>query len=473
MSSGNWNPGESKERAGLFNRFTALAAARIDGTKKGVVGIPITADWGPDGQIVMCNDVASITNTFGNGGTVYLAVRAAKGGKEYKPYCIVMYRMVSADASQAVTTVGETIKLVAKYKGERGNTFKVSIGSNIVDESKKDISIYEGNVIIQKYTVDPADIDGAVKAINDDKDSLVNAIKLKEGTLSDVSAQAFSGGESGKTITTKEYINALNAFEAAYINTLALDGVTDEAILTVTKSWHNRVWESGKMVQLCIGGTHDDDKDPKVGNARSKACNHYGIINAIVGGIDSAGNRYSSAEMAAQFAGAISALPLNSALTYKELEDIVDVTVTLTPTEIGAATTAGSLTLFKDIDPKTFESTIRVERGVNTFTSFTPEKGEKLRKIKAISTMAAIDYDTGKYAMKSVIGQLDNDGDGQATLISGIKGYLETLVAAHVVGEDILVSLSDSLVTEGDIVYLETQAFTIDKIEQIFNQIYL
>ena len=473
MSSGNWSPGEVKERAGLFNRFLSLANSRIKGTKKGIVGIPVKADWGPDGEIVVCNDAADITTTFGEGGTVYLAVRAAKGGKEYKPYRIIVYRMAAASASQAVATVGETIKLVTKYKGTRGNSFKVSISSNIVDEAKKDICIYENNVVMQKYTVEPTDIDAAVNAINNDSGSLVSAIKLKEGALADVSGQAFSGGDSGSEVTTKEYVNALAAFEAAYINTLALDGVTDEAILTVAKSWHNRVWEAGKMVQLCIGGTHDDDKDPKVGNARSRACNHYGIINSIVGGIDSAGNRYSSAEMAAQFAGAISALPLNSSLTYKELEDIVDVTVRLTGTEIGVATTAGSLTLFKDIDPETFEATIRVERGINTFTTFSSEKGEKLRKIKAISTMAAIDYDTGKYAMKSVIGQLDNDGDGQATLISGIKAYLETLVTSHVISSDILVVLSESLKTEGDIVYLETQALTIDKIEQIFNKIYL
>ncbi len=473
MSSGNWSPGEVKERAGLYNRFVSLANSRVNGTKKGVVGIPIKADWGPDGEIVACNDAADIITTFGDGGTTYLAIRAAKGGKEYKPYRIVIYRMASASASPAIVTVGETIKLVAKYKGTRGNAFKVSISNNIVDETKKDLCIYEKNAIMQKYTVDPSDISEVVSAINNDKDSLVSAVKVKDGTLVDVDGQAFSGGDSGETVTTKEYVNALNAFEAAYINTLALDGVTDEAILTVAKSWHNRVWEAGKMVQLCIGGSHEDDKDPKVGNARSKACNHYGIINAIVGGIDGAGNMYSSAEMAAQFAGAISALPLNSSLTYKELEDIVDVTVKLTDTEIGAATTAGSLTLFKDIDPETFEATIRVERGINTFTTYSAEKGEKLRKIKAISTMAAIDYDTGKYAMKSVIGQLDNDGDGQATLISGIKAYLETLVTSHVVSGDILVALSESLVTEGDIVYLETQAFTIDKIEQIFNKIYL
>lgn len=473
MSSGTWTPGEGKERAGLYNWFLSLATSRITGTKKGIVGIPIKADWGPDNQLVICEDASQITSTFGTGGTVYLAVRAAMAGKQYKPYRIVLYRLAAASTAPAVVTVSEVLKLVAKHKGVRGNNFKVSISDNIIDETSKDICIYEGSTMLKKYTVLPDDIAAAVDKINSDTTSLVSAIKVKDGTLEDVSATAFTGGDSGSEVTSKEYVDALAAFESVYINTMALDGITDTAILTMVKSWHRRVWEAGKMVQLCIGGTNEDDADPKVGNARSKACDNYGIINAIVGGVDRAGNIYSSSEMAAQFAGAISALPLNSALTYKELEDIVDVTVNLSDTEIGAATSAGSLVLFKDIDPETFEATVKVERGINTFTSFSSEKGSKLRKIKAISTMAAIDYDTGRYAMKNVIGELDNDGDGKATLISGIKKYLETLVAAHVVSADILVGLSESLTSDGDIVYLETQALTIDKIEQIFNKIFL
>ena len=87
--------------------------------------------------------------------------------------------------------------------------------------------------------------------------------------------------------------------------------------------------------------------------------------------------------------------------------------------------------------------------------------------------MAAIDYDISQYAMKNVIGELDNDADGRATLISGISQYLEILANQHVISSDILVGLSETLTSEGDIVYMETQAFTVDKIEQIFNKIYL
>lgn len=473
MSSGTWNPGETKERTGLFNWFVSLATSRINVARKGVVGIPIKADWGPCNQIAICGDDTEIVKTFGTGGTVYLARRAARGGKKYKPYKLILYRMATPEAEQAVATVEGSFKLIAKYKGERGNHFSAAITENIQNENCVNLCIYEDSSMVSKYVTEKTSIDELVEMVNADKESLVNMVKIGDEELVPTVSIVFSGGASGSEVKVEDYIRALTAFEASYMNTLALDGVTDEAVLTMVKSWHNRVWNAGKMIQLVIGGTHEDDKDPSIGNTRSKTCDSYGIINGIVGGIDASGNQYSSAEMAPQIAGAIAALPLNKSITYKELEDIVDVTVELSDTEISEATIAGSFVLFKDTDPESFEVTVKVERGINTFTSFSEDAGEKLRKIKAISTMAAIDYDIGRYAMKNVLGELDNDADGRAALFSGVSQYLETLANEHVISRDILVGLSESLTSEGDVVYMETQALTIDKIEQIFNKIFL
>ena len=85
MSSGTWKPGETKDRTGLYNWFVSLATSRINAAKKGVVGIPIKADWGPCNQLTICSDDTDIISTFGDGGTVYLARRAAKGGKTASP----------------------------------------------------------------------------------------------------------------------------------------------------------------------------------------------------------------------------------------------------------------------------------------------------------------------------------------------------------------------------------------------------
>lgn len=476
MSKGTWEgntPQSEKVRPGLYNRFTSLATARIDATQKGVAGIMIKADWGPLEELVVCSDETEILEKFGTGKTVNMAARMMKGGKRYKPKKVIVYRMGTAEASAASATIEGSVTFTAKYSGTRGNAFKIVITQNVTESGMLNVGVYENITMRQKYTVSPSDLEGLVNAINEDEDSLITAKKLGNTALAEKSSIPFTGGNSGEAVTSEDYVKALTAFEPAYVNALALDGVTDEAIISLVKSWHRRVWEAGNLFQIVLGGTATDDKDSKIGNARSRACDHYGLINVIVGTVDGSGNRYCSAETAPQFAGAIAALPLNQSITYKELEDVSDVTVALSNTEIIEAINAGSLVLVRDVDPEDFSVTVKVESGINTFTSFSAKTGKKLRKIKAISTMAAIDYDTGKYAMKNVVGELDNNDDGIAALFSGISKYLETLANENVVSKDILVNLNDTLTSEDDYVFMQTQALTIDKIERIFNDVNL
>lgn len=476
MSRGTWDgnaPQSEKVRPGLYNRFTSLATARIDATQKGVAGIMIKADWGPVEELVICSDEGEIQEKFGTGKTVNMAMRMMKGGKRYKPKKVIVYRMATSEAAAASATIEGSVTFTAKYPGVRGNDFKIVIAQNVTEADLMNVCVYEGITMKQKYSAAPADLEGLVKAINEDRESLIIAKKLGDTSLVEKSSLPFTGGNSGDAVTSENYVKALTAFEPAYVNTLALDGVTDDSIISLVKSWHHRVWEAGNLFQIVLGGTAEDDKDSKIGNARSKGCDNYGLINVIVGVVDGNGNRYCSAETAPQLAGAIAALPLNQSITYKELEDVADVTVQLSNTEITEAIKAGSLVLVRDVDPEDFSVTVKVESGINTFTSFTDKTGNKLRKIKAISTMAAIDYDTGKYAMKNVVGELDNNDDGRAALISGISKYLETLADENVISSDILVNLSDTVTSEDDYVFMQTQALTVDKIERIFNDINL
>lgn len=473
MSSGTWKTGKEKVRTGLYNRFVSLANSRLDSTRNGIVGIMVRSDWGPDNELTICSEVEEIYEKFGTGGTVKYAVRAMTAEKKYKPRKIIIYRMTTANAKCASAAFNDSIDFKAKYTGIRGNGFKIQVQSNVTDQTKVNVCVYEGSSMISKYTVAPADLDKLVELVNSDEEGVLKAEKIGDTALQESFMLTLVGGTSGDEVTSANYVAALTAFESAYINTLALDGVTDPDIITLVKSWHERVWTGGKLVMLVVGGSKDDDAEPKLGNNRSKKFDSYGVVNCIVGGIDSAGNRYSSAEMAPQIAGAIAAMPLNKSLTYKELDDIVDVTVVLSDTEIEEAIRAGSFVLFRDIDPEDFSVTIKVEKAINTFTSFTKDKGNKLRKIKAIATMSAIDYDTGRYAMQKVLGELDNTADGRAALFSGIANYLETLAAQNVISKDILVGLSDAYESTDDVVYMETRAYSIDKIEQIFNEVEL
>lgn len=474
MSMGNWTPGEEKERPGLYNRFISLALSRVKIGASGIVGMPIKADWGPINELVDITSESEVLSTFGESGegcTTYLLNRCLLGGTKYKPNKIIVYRIASSSADFASATITGTLKLSARYKGARGNNFKYSISANILDDTKKDFKLYEGSELLATYTVAPTEITELVDSINADG-GLITAQKLGETALTDTTSTSFTGGNSGLDVTSSNYISALDAFEPVLINVLVLDGVSDSSIQASVKSWVTRVRDSGKEVMYVMGGSADDDKDPAIGNARSVGANNKAVVNVIVG-TKNATRSFSSAETACQVAGLIAGTPINKSTTYKQLEDVSDVTVLLSDTQIKQALKSGSFILTRDTNPETYAISIKVEQGINTLTVYGENESKKFSKIKCIRTLDTIDYDTGYLAATSVIGELDNDDDGRATLISLFKKYLETLADSKAISSDFLTEVDAAFVSEGDVVYLNTQALTVDKIEKIFNSIYV
>ena len=471
MSNGTWVPGVEKTRPGLYNRFRSMAESRIGSGPTGIVGIPFTADWGPAGVITDISDEAELLELFGSGGTTVCVKRALYGGKTFKPNKVVGFRMVSATAKPATASIDGSVVFTMKYPGTRGNGCAITVAPNILDQTQKDFKIYEGAALVETYTVAPDDIAGLCSAINDNAASLVIAEKSGDTALEDIASKPFAGGDSGENVTAAEYLKALDAFEPIYINTIAPDGVADPDIITLFTGWTKRVRAAGKTVELVVGGSVDDDKDSSKGNQRSRNINDEAVINVIVGGVTASGVKLPSSIVACQVAGLIAATPLNKSTTYKELEDIVEVTVALTDTEISTALKSGSLVLARDFDPETRAVSVRIEKGINTLTTYGEGKSKIWSKIKAIRTMDTIDYDLGRYAAKSVIGEIDNDDDGRAVVISAMKLYLETLAANKAISTDFASSVDTSFTSEGDIVYLSTKALPIDKIEQIFNTI--
>lgn len=470
MAGGTWSYSEKKERAGLYINFKAAAAAQIQGGSRGIVAMPIKADWGPLNEFVTITTEKELYDTFGTGGTVKLAKRALVAGKDYKPSKLLLYRIAGTSVKKASVNNGTVLKIEAKYHGTDGNKINYSVADNIIDGTKKDFKIFNGNVLLKTYTVTPTDIAGLASIVNADTDSLVTLTKLADGTLTDVANQYLSSGDSGLTVTSQDYINAMTAFEVRAFNVFCLDGIVDSAIITSTRDWIKRLRNEGKKVQLTIGGSSADDNDVVQGNTRSRACDHEGIINVIVG-TKVRDEVYTSAETACQVAGLIAGTPINKSTTYKVLDDVDDVTKRLTNEEIKLAIKSGSFVLVADTDPETEVTVVKVERGINTLTTYTEEKNEKFSKIRVIRTLDAISDDLTKTASKSYIGELDNNDDGRAALLSAYKLYLEQLANDNAISKDFINEVDKYVVSDGDKVYLNTEIAAIDSIEQIFNNI--
>jgi hypothetical protein len=250
--------------------------------------------------------------------------------------------------------------------------------------------------------------------------------------------------------TAQDYTDARTAFDTRPFNVFVFDGEVLAAIQDSTLTWVTANKTAGKHF-LAVFGTIQaiDDQTPATGNSRSVRLLSDYAVNLTVGAVIN-GVTVSSGVYAPYVAGLIAGTPINRSITYK-VAPVTDVNKRYTNAEVVTALAAGSLVLVNDGEK------VKIEQGLTT----------SAKKIRSIRARQAISNDITKTAADSYIGQINNDADGQAALISAVKAYLETLEAAGVL-TGINVGLDPQFQSVGDSVYLLISYVELDSMERIF-----
>ncbi|MEC0370048.1 phage tail sheath subtilisin-like domain-containing protein [Paenibacillus chibensis] len=252
-----------------------------------------------------------------------------------------------------------------------------------------------------------------------------------------------------KTPIAEDYADMRAAFDARPFNVFVFDSEYNVEQQAATKTWVTKNREEGKHFIAVIGGDATTDVDPVAGNARTTLNSDDYIVNVVEGGVI-AGVNYTSSEYAAWVAGKIAGTPINRSITYAVLP-LEDVTKRMTNSEIVAALNAGSLVFTHDGEK------VKIEQGLVT-------SGKKIRSIRARQAIAT---DIARTAADNYIGKLDNNADGQTTLMVAIKAYLETLEASGVLTSP-FVGLDPQRPSVGDSVFLVISYTEVDSMERIF-----
>ncbi len=472
MAGGTWSTTELKVRPGLYMNFKAAAAAQISGAARGIVAIPVRANWGPIKKLVEISNekdlIDAYTDNLEGGATAYKEIKFALMGAPKK---VLAYRLADADAKKALVTLKDeestdVLTLSTKYETDR--PFKVTVRDNIIDDNKYDIVLYEGSKLLYTFTFDKgaAAIDNAVKAVNEDKgNKWIQMIKKADGngTLEAVTSKDLTGGNAGiEGITNADYMEALDVFESAVFNVLALDGICNAELQASIAAWVERVRKEGKKVLVVMGGSKEEDQDVAVSSTRSRGFNNEAVHNVTVGGV-LGGNEYCSAEIAPYIAGLIAGQKLNESITY-HVTPFEDVTNKLSNSEVIALLQAGSLVLVNDGEK------VIIEQGINTLTSLKEGQNNQWKKTRAVRVMDSISDDMLKSARDGYIGKVTNNEDGQASLIAACKQYMEKLANEGIIASDFAVMIDPQYQpsAEPDEVYIYWNASITDSMEKIY-----
>lgn len=486
MAGGTWEQTNRPVLPGLYMNFQAAASSAIQAGTRGTVVVPVKANWGPVGTFVEVGSEAAIERIYAanalDNGTAYTSLKLALLGGPKK---LLAYRVANAAAKTATLTLKDSsdanvLQLDAKYPGDRANGFYVTIQPGVIDNTKHEVRLFEGNRML--YALLTADITAAslAKEINSDERNVwvtAQAIGDGAGVVATVAGAAFKGGVSGNDdLTNAEYIAVQGALEGEQFDVLALDQAADAPLLASFAAWVKRVRGEGKPVMAVFGGSAADDTSATAvqkAAARSLALNHEGVIN-VGTGVRLGDAFYSSAETSAYVAGLIAGQRLNQSTTYAATP-FDDVTRRWTRAEQEQAVQNGVFIFFHD------GRQVKALRGVNTLVTPAAGQNNAWKKIRSIRVLDAINTDLQRSAEDTYIGKVNNTEEGRQALISAMKAYLALLAQSNVIeadGYDVILDpayygTAPVLKPEADQVFLQWNVKLTDVMEQLFGTFYV
>ncbi|GEO26229.1 hypothetical protein AAC03nite_20140 [Alicyclobacillus acidoterrestris] len=421
MSGAVFIVGQQKTRPGVYVRVTNNTAASANAGPQGTVMVLFRSSWGPLNVITKLSDEQTATSTFGSGGTTDAVIQAIRS----KCKTVKAYRMGTGGTGATVTlqdtTPADAVKLTLSI-GTDGNGYAVTVRDSLIDDASRELLIYNGTTLVKtipfaKGTGEP---DAIVAAVNSAGLSWITATKIADGsgTLAIVNQVSFSGG-TDPTVSGTDYSNALSAIATTQWDVLAIDS-EDPSIHATVQAFIDGQRDSGNLVLGVVGEPTSVPLATR--QSDSQAFNDFAMHYVLNGFVDANGAQIQGYKAAARVAGLIAAGQLTDSLTHEVIPDATDIVGPLANDDIEDSELAGALVF-------TFNSQdqVQIDYGINTYTKPDADHDDGWKKIRRVRTR---DYLISSIvaAWDPLVGKLNNDSNGRATLISNAQTIINQMI---------------------------------------------
>jgi hypothetical protein len=463
MAGSVFQVGEQKIRPGVYVRVTSTGELPEAIVPQGIVAALFRASWGPLGEVTYLENADAVTSTFGNSGTIDTALEAFRGGCRQ----VVGYRLGSGGAKASITlqdtsaTPVDVVTITAKYEGVRGNDFKVTIRDSLTDTTKRELLLYEGVTLLQtvafaKGTTEPQAL---VDAVNASNSPYITATKLADGNgvLAAVTQQPLAGG-ADPTVDGASYDSGLSAIEAIDWNVLAVDS-EDPAIHSTVQTYIDRVRNEGKRVLAVVGEPTSIQLSTRLANA--KTFNDPAIVYVANGFKGSDGVIREGYKAAARVAGMIAAANITESLTHAVVKGATELVGALTNAEIEQAIQSGAL-----VFTMSAQKQVQIEYGINTFVTVTADMDAGWKKIRRVRTRDSL-MDRIVATWEPLIGKINNNPDGRATLIAAAQGIINRMIAEGALLQGTIYEDPNNPAS-GDSAWFVVQVDDLDSAEKVY-----
>lgn len=257
----------------------------------------------------------------------------------------------------------------------------------------------------------------------------------------------------------EEYSNAFDALEPHTWNVLCVD-TEDSAIHNLLASYLDRIYAAGAYPMGCVAPKTSTPFDTRMTTAA--AFNNEKVVYVLNSAKDATGKVYEGYRLAARIGGMVAAIASNQSLTHEVVSQMTDLVESLTNTQVINALKKGCLVLTKNESGQVW-----IEQGINTLITPSGEQDEGWKKIRRVKTrfelMQRVDDTTEK-----LIGKVDNDTDGRATIVAAGNGVIKTMIGEKKLLTGTQMMEDSNNPAQGDSAWFVFEVYDKDSVEKAY-----
>ena len=456
--AGTFILGETKVRPGSYFNIQKKGGNAAAGIMNGVTAVIFKADFGPLNTAVELSAEDGYEQTFGTGLTTDAIREAIAGGAKTIIACRVGNGGTQGTIALKDTAKEDALSITAKYPGDKD--FTVTVREKLSDSTLKECIFYTGTTEFEK--VEFVSGEGEAKALVDALASSKNfKAELKEGKesalLEIVSQSAFTKGTNPQT-TTGDYSNAFAQVELYEFNTICLD-TEDTEIHLLLQSFVNRIFDAGSLAQAVVAEKHTVELETRIKHAA--AFNDEKMNYVLNARVDEQGTTIDGYQTAARIAGMIGAVAANSSLTHTVISGFTEILEKLTNTDMISAEKRGCIVLSYNKAKQVW-----IDNAINTLITPADNQDDGWKKIRRVKTRFELIRRINT-TTDDLVGKVDNDNNGRATVISQIQGVGDSMREE---GKLIACAVTESSAykADGDSAWFDIDVIDKDSMEHIY-----
>lgn len=456
--AGTFILGETKVRPGSYFNIQKKGGNAAAGIMNGVTAVIFKADFGPLNTAVELSAEDGYEQTFGTGLTTDAIREAIAGGAKTIIACRVGNGGTQGTIALKDTAKEDALSITAKYPGDKD--FTVTVREKLSDSTLKECIFYTGTTEFEK--VEFVSGEGEAKALVDALASSKNfKAELKpdkeSALLAIVSQSAFTKGTNPQT-TTGDYSNAFAQVEPYEFNTICLD-TEDTEIHLLLQSFVNRIFDAGSLAQAVVAEKHTVELETRIKHAA--AFNDEKMNYVLNAWVDEQGTAIDGYQTAARIAGMIGAVAANSSLTHTVISGFTEILEKLTNTDMISAEKRGCIVLSYNKAKQVW-----IDNAINTLITPADNQDDGWKKVRRVKTRFELIRRINT-TTDDLVGKVDNDNNGRATVISQIQGVGDSMREE---GKLIACAVTESSAykADGDSAWFDIDVIDKDSMEHIY-----